>query len=533
MPRGWKSVAKAQRQSAVRAKALTGFERAKLFRLADALQDLRLEEGYIRADVRNSSAVRDFLKLVDECASTLNAQMASRAYREFFTANYRSLLPSHERLYLAEVMIASISQASEGFLCVNGDMHPLPIECQSKAATFRSALMVLATKLKSLADAAHVTEQAQVKRHEICDSLRVFDEAWAAFEREYINTLIRIEAKSRAPLVEAINLEKLIGTPFELQHTSLERFLDCVSNLIAKVQLRHRRTDDKLDLDVLISAKKIAALHDPRIEHEQPRRRPRNWVSSILAHGVVNSFDDLRRYLQTIEKKIEQAHPDLHLNPGLVEKLNAVRQSWKLYEEWGKEGPQNKALNSVIAVVRRAMRTRPSFRKMCEECDPELFLVLPRIVLLCFLEEPTALQAVVRKFLPDKLCGAEDANTKQPSGLVQVLNVTFCSTVLMLRGAHLKSLSMEVAARNDCIFDLLIQRAILGNTYDKNTLYEDIDVASHGAAASKVDSFMRDLEGYSLELQRHSPEAWNTFTELFVACVADELPTVDPQEFRV
>lgn len=534
-----------QRHPPIHGKGFRSSERTAISQLMCLQQSLKIEDGYIEEHLLSGSLVADFLKQVDVCASMLKAAMTSRSYREKFTSNYRVILSSFERQYCSEIFVASMSRVSEGYMCVNGEMHPLTNQCLCRSSALRSSLLVLADLLDRLAGKSCSSNQdLPVTKQQLRVALSVFDDAWAHFEKEYVNTLIQIEANSRAPLLEAIELEQFIDTTSGFSPTRLASFLDCLSNLTAKVQLRHRRQDDTLQSEVLASASRLCHEHG-------------NHVTAVLANGVVDSFCAVRTYLRMIEDQIDQAHPDLHKNPGLVEVLTSMRQNWKLFDLWGRRGPANDALNNVVAVARTAMVKMPKFKEMCESCDPELFLVLPRIVLLCFLNAPAKFQEVLQRFLPDHSLGVEavcnssdhDHPAKLPtiaklpalsstndhehqveppsSDRMQVLMEKFKSTTQKLRGAHPRLSLLDTTDSRGLILNQLIQRAILGKCDDS------LAAASRHAASSTVDVFMLELEGCSHELQRHTPEVWNDFTALFVACIGSGLPNPLAESFRM
>merc|ERR1711874_632090 len=60
------------------------------------------------------------------------------------------------------------------------------------------------------------------------------------------------------------------------------------------------------------------------------------------------------------------------------------------------------AVCDVIAEIRQAQRLVPALTSMCEDCDVELFLVLPRIIWLRFLAEPGSLGPLLKNLLPHK-----------------------------------------------------------------------------------------------------------------------------------
>merc|ERR1711988_216791 len=58
------------------------------------------------------------------------------------------------------------------------------------------------------------------------------------------------------------------------------------------------------------------------------------------------------------------------------------------------------ALCGISDKIRRAWAFAPELRDMCDECGSELFLVLPRITLLSFFENPAGQSALIARLLP-------------------------------------------------------------------------------------------------------------------------------------
>merc|ERR1719464_1697385 len=75
------------------------------------------------------------------------------------------------------------------------------------------------------------------------------------------------------------------------------------------------------------------------------------------------------------------------------------------------------AVCDLVAEVHAVERTVPALTAMCADCDVELFLVLPRLVLLCFAAEPEReRRELVRSLLPHRFlgCDGEDGRATTP-----------------------------------------------------------------------------------------------------------------------
>merc|ERR1712093_685724 len=73
-----------------------------------------------------------------------------------------------------------------------------------------------------------------------------------------------------------------------------------------------------------------------------------------------------------------------------------------------KDAETMRSLCIWVSQVQRAQSLSSDFAGICESFDAELFLVLPRIIWLCYLAEPFAHAAVLRALLPEQSAsGAE------------------------------------------------------------------------------------------------------------------------------
>ena len=219
----------------------------------------------------------------------------------------------------------------------------------------------------------------------------------------------------------------------------------------------------------------------------------------LLASTVLSSFADLREHLSQI-KNIMLIDPQLNNNASLMQRLAAFEESCDVGAQFLLKPDLLNALCSVAAVAAGAKRLTPEFRTLLEDQDAELFLILPRLVLLCGLAIPSH-AALVESYLPHHFGSpasddqAWNNNTKQAlseemQGLMKDFERVNAGT---LGGFHMKT---------------LVRRAVLGFQAEGQC---DVNGA--------VDRFMLRLEGFSMELQRHRPKDWNRCCSILLLCI--------------
>jgi len=159
---------------------------------------------------------------------------------------------------------------------------------------------------------------------------------------------------------------------------------------------------------------------------------------------------------------------------------------------------------------------------MCQDCDVELFMVLPRLIMLSFVAEPTApCREVIASLMPHRFkASAPDGLCEKLSSLVQDFRmlVQAMSSWCLVSKHHPEAVAWEV----------LVKRAVAGNT-NSDAPYSAFSSSVQAVARPVVDGFMRDLEFWSVDLQRHCPEDWNQFCSVMV----DSLGCEDQRKLRV
>jgi len=163
------------------------------------------------------------------------------------------------------------------------------------------------------------------------------------------------------------------------------------------------------------------------------------------------------------------------------------------------------ALCEVVVDCQKVERMAPKFGSMREDCDAELFMVLPRLVLLCYLADPAGCRVeLVRHLLPHRFVAsptAQGAPCSEIKGFIR----QYSQTAKMLMAAGLSSTASQ---------EVLMKRALSGELAGATErgvfsvqVYRSIDVLMHA------------LERWSLELQRHCPEDWNQFSAVLLRCL--------------
>lgn len=232
-------------------------------------------------------------------------------------------------------------------------------------------------------------------------------------------------------------------------------------------------------------------------------------IRQFLARRVLESFLDLRRYLVAVADRMLYVDPQLCNNKALVESLLAWEEAWELGSRFIVQPEMLEALCSTAAQIAGSQRYAPELASHLDEQDAELFLILPRLVLLCALAEPT--QSVLpANFIPHHFM-KETREGEEP-----------CAVPTVSYSAEMTDLSRDfVVAVHDIIassahqassqpaWEVLVRRTIAGPGAET-----DNDGDYHS-----VYCFLRRLEGVSLELQRTEPEAWNGCCAVLLQCI--------------
>jgi len=171
---------------------------------------------------------------------------------------------------------------------------------------------------------------------------------------------------------------------------------------------------------------------------------------------------------------------------------------------------------------------------MIEDCDVELFMVLPRLVVLCFLDKPLGARTeLVRSLLPHRFGPVSEGSgqTLRLDSELKVVYDRFKETMTLLTSSIAPASTPSVEARRSA-WETIVRQAVIG---------EEADVMRHaclgGAALAEsrktIAELLHSVERWSLELQRHCPEDWNQCSAILVHCLTGGTQKDSPSKFQV
>jgi len=495
-------------------------ERALSAELASAFARLPTREDG-RPELKSEAgrfACFTFLAQLSNLAENLHCECADRTYRRDFATNYQILFPDQTRSYRTDVLEASL-YALHTFW-VNGT-------CFHLSADMLALGRKLAQSWDELSDFLHSWHsQAGSSGQQCVDALvrllNTLDIDWAAFEHKYVIELSMIEESARGILVSAVHLEYNL---WQAEQTRGKDSLLCVEPRRQLVQFlcklnsvanSKRKGRDDLRPEVLETALDLLA--------RAPRRKDAAYV---LASEVRDTFEKLRQYLQSVKRSIHCVNPHLRRNKELVDRLTAWEEAWEVGAAYLPRAPLREALCSSVARLRIAQVSDSDFGSMVASCDAELFMVLPRLLWLNFLHRPSEHAELIRKVLPIAFV---EARPTTPGGeTVGVPDEELCRFMTEYRavrraiGSKLQQWSPEArpeAAFADAAHVVLRRRAVVGTSCSE----ADGECWQDAQTTELIEVFMRRLEVWSLQLQRHCPNDWNDCSEVLLHCLEGEPP---------
>lgn len=490
-------------------------ETAALDHLLATHKQLLLDGG--RAEVGSEAgfgACTAFLSAVEATAKTLGLEAASRRYREKFSANYRALFPDSARHYRVDVLEASADQHSA--IWVNGDKFELSPEAICHAEALQKSWADLSSLLESCA-----AEAKHPARNDLISILKDMDGAWAHFEHRYIAELIEIEDQARRLIIKAVETERKLGQLEEKRgcpewQKAQASLVQCIAHLNSVANFRRKGRDD-LGSDILECAHKVLDRFSITSRDIVAAGEGRGFAQAAISNAiaeqagvslavdVIASFEAMRRYLREVRKCLERVDPHLCNNGGLVARLVDWEESWEVGAQYVRHASLQEATCDLVAECHAAVRLAPAFTTMCTDCDVELFMVLPRMVVLLCLANPSAprgglLQGLMPHRFPELAQGKLELEDDPE---------------LAILIDHFKQVIDQLGCNSDDSgaypWTLLVRRAVNGAA---EAAYQSL----RPALREQVEAFMREVEKWSLELQRHCAEDWNQCSSVLVQC---------------
>jgi hypothetical protein len=338
-----------------------------------------------------------------------------------------------------------------------------------------------------------------------------------------------IERHAKTPIVEAIECESEVELLEQGEDTiataqATRRLVESLGRLNAVANIRRKGRDD-LDADILESATETLLRCDRGDLGSMETCIP----ARTLACKIVESYEAMRKYLRDASKDLRRVDPHLCNNACLVARLADWEESWEMGGKYVRQTGIMASICDAVAEIRAVQRVAPELSAMIDNCDAELFLVLPRLLWLRFAtastaaaasaateasnssnskKEEAASSALLRALLPHRFGGpaAVEAGRSEPCSELRAFLEQFTETVdLLAAGDNHPGAALAREA--------LIKRAVVGGP----GLSSDAGVC---AGMRATEDLMRTLEGWSVELQRHCPEEWNQCSALLVQCVS-------------
>lgn len=456
------------------------------------------------------AACGSFLEDLTQAAKILGVQPAPRSYRTKFTPNYRAIFPDETRSYRVDVLEGCLD--SPASIWVNGEQFELGPTTLSCADGLRSAWADLISVLDRWDNAQRVpsasTPSQSPGRQDISDAIKTFDHAWANLEHKYIEELIRIESQARSLVVEAIGFEKKLSVleaqrPAPDDEVYVQARKDLVQSFghLNAVSNHRRKGRDDLTADILTAAVRVTRKFGSASTSNGGANKGAFVAAQFLAGDVVKSFEALRLYLREVEGQLECIDPHLCNNAGLVERLVDWEESWEVGNRYLTNEKSLNTLCDLVDSTQQLQAVEPKLTAMCEDCDVELFLVLPRLLILRSMLFPEH-QELLQSLLPHRFQPSSSSSSATPG----VELAEFASSLTRTR---------QAAAAQHAVADTgagaweFFARSALGTPGE--------------AVPGAVEGFMRELEKWSVEVQRHCAEDWNQCCAVLVHCLSNSV----------
>jgi len=354
------------------------------------------------------------------------------------------------------------------------------------------------------------------------------DVAWAKFECMYISDLIAIEDRARQLVVRAAGCEAQlrlqlrsrggVGTAERAAATE-RQLVQYIARLNSVANLKCKGRDD-LGYDILQNARTVLRRCEVSSRCGGFAGAAR-VAARVLACDILASYENMRAYLREVGLVIERVDPHLCNNAGLATRLVEWETSWEVGARYVRDAALLEGLCDLVAEIKSAQAAAPALAGMFEDVDVELFWVLPRIVMLFYAASPAGKRTeLVRSLLPHRF----DGSGPKCADELQRLSELFCKARQSLESQHRGS---GAEGARTLAWRSLVRRAVLGDAADEGLL------GSPGNEDKAIDDLMRELERWSLELQRHCPQDWNQCSAVLVQCVTGRCKKQPNTRFQV
>merc|ERR1712224_306585 len=187
-------------------------------------------------------------------------------------------------------------------------------------------------------------------------------------------------------------------------------------------------------------------------------------VVECLAGDVVESYMHLRYYLRDISNSLERIDPNLSNNAELVSRLEDWEESWEVGRDYVHNAEMLGIVSELVKFLKKAEMLEPALAEMTQECGAEFCMCLPRLVWLCFLQDPQRHKKLLQRFLPHRFIANDEANEliAKVSSHRFIASWDLCISDLLRRYRDAQREAEEVADEDHGVNRLLVQRVVAG-----------------------------------------------------------------------
>lgn len=270
---------------------------------------------------------QQFLDRLQEAFVFFESKAPLREYRDSFTIeNYRMLFQRESSAYRDDVC-RGVKRIRDG-MWVNGEevkFHQVLVDEGFDLASRGEKLMDLVFMIDDLElhrhlptnpDLFHPSNRPAKTIERFRQALKVFDERYVIFEKNYIEALIAVEKQSRSLVQQVAELIAELGA-------SGEKVNQTLLNQMAELNKKSRDCFN-CKYDVAVMRAVLNKSYESKIHQ-------RLWY---LPQDLIDRFDEICKYLQDLLPKILRVHPKLEHNPGLVQRLEKFHDTYQRVIQW-------------------------------------------------------------------------------------------------------------------------------------------------------------------------------------------------------
>lgn len=508
----------------------------------------RMPNGTVDVDSRDGRhGVSKLLRCMDKVTSALKLDLSSQSHRQTFSDRLLVDWVDRRKRYGLRLFVACVQQWRE--VVLNNQVFTLTEETVSVSRRLNGRWSelgcVLSCLRKTTPSSWTVAQKIETKA-----VLEAFDKTWDDFEQKFLGELQNMQMEAQNPLEpvqhameHACNLDR-IQARYDLESQVQEMLED------PEYQEEHRLLVDIISRLNMVANPKykgcaytVSTLNQLEEVIEQYERDLPDEIGGFaeglgedavltLAVDAIEAFNAVCSYFFQLRKCVDQVNPVLRHNKGLVRRLQRWEDTWEIASSHVLDPLGRQALTTLMASIQQAKTLSPELDEMREECSADFFLVLPRLVWLSFLSTPMDLSPELQCMLHHRFVELRSRDGERgccPNLELQGLLDRHSRVVAQLAAGIRESAFQEEAAQalvekvgveeaKTRLAKLVLARCAilgLGSEAEKYAIVQD----DAQEARESSEALMREIEGWSMELQRHCAQTWNCFVAVVVRCL--------------